>query len=173
MSVCDLTTFGWDNFFADNFKTYAGSDYDCGRVALEHKHFFLVYTQHGEVLAELSGKLRHEAVNRTDLPAVGDWVVMRSAGGRGMIHAVLPRRTSFVRKTAGSRSEEQIVGANIDTVFLLTALNQDFSLRRIERYLVIAGESGANPIVVLSKSDLCDRVDERINEVQAVAPSVA
>ena len=172
MSVSDLTTFGWDEFFEFNFKTYASSGYDSGRVALEHKNFFRVYTQHGEVLAELSGKLRHEAVNRRDLPAVGDWVVMRSEGGRGMIHAVLPRRTSFVRKTAGSRTEEQIVGANIDTVFLLTSLNQDFSLRRIERYLVIAWESGANPVVVLSKSDLCDRVDERIDEVQAVAPRV-
>lgn len=172
MSASDLTTFGWDEFFEANFKTYASSGYDSGRVALEHKNFFRVYTQHGEVLAELSGKLRHEAVSRRDLPAVGDWVVMRSEGGRGMIHAVLPRRTSFVRKSAGSRTEEQIVGANIDTVFLLTSLNQDFSLRRIERYLVIAWESGANPIIVLSKSDLCDRVDERIKEVQAVASRV-
>src|SRR6185295_17986452 len=145
-----------------------------GRVALEHKNFFRVYTQHGEVLAEISGKLRHEAVNRRDLPAVGDWVVIRSRpeGGRVTIHAVLPRRTSFVRKIAGSRTEEQIVGANIDTVFLVSSLNQDFSVRRIERYLLIAWESGAKPIVILSKSDLCDRVADRINEVQAVARGV-
>lgn len=174
MNVADLTTFGWDDFFEANFKTYAGSGYTCGRVALEHKNFFRVYTQHGEVLAEISGKLRHEAVNRRDLPAVGDWVVIRSPpeGGRVMIHAVLPRRTSFVRKIAGSRSDEQIVGANIDTVFLLTSLNQDFSLRRIERYLLIAWESGANPIIILSKSDLCDGVADRINEVQTVARDV-
>jgi ribosome biogenesis GTPase len=89
-----------------------------------------------------------------------------------MIHAVLPRRTSFARKIAGSRTEEQIVGANVDTVFLLTSLNQDFSLRRIERYLIIAWESGANPIIILSKSDLCDRVAESIDEVQAVARDV-
>jgi ribosome biogenesis GTPase len=89
-----------------------------------------------------------------------------------MIHAVLPRRTSFARKIAGSRTEEQIVGANVDTVFLLTSLNQDFSLRRIERYLIIGWESGANPIIILSKSDLCDRVAESIDEVQAVARDV-
>jgi ribosome biogenesis GTPase len=174
MNVTDLTTFGWDEFFEANFKTYAGSGYVSGRIALEHKNFFRVYTQYGEVPAEISGKLRHEAVNRRDLPAVGDWVVIRSRpeGGRVMIDAVLPRRTCFVRKIAGSRTEEQIVGANIDTVFLLTSLNQDFSLRRIERYLVVAWESGANPIIILSKSDLCDRVDDRINETQAIARRV-
>lgn len=174
MNVTDLTTFGWDDFFEANFMTYAGCGYTSGRVALEHKNLFRVYTQHGEVPAEISGKLRHESVNRRDLPAVGDWVVIRSQpeGGRVMIHAVLPRRSSFVRKAAGSRTEEQIAGANIDTVMLLTSLNQDFSLRRLERYLIIAWKSGANPIIILSKSDLCNRVADRINEVQAVARGV-
>jgi ribosome biogenesis GTPase len=141
---------------------------------LEHKNLFRVYTKDGEVAAEISGKLRHEAVNRRDLPAVGDWVVTRARpeGGRVTIHAVLPRRTCFLRKTAGSRTEEQIVGANVDTVFLVTSLNQDFSLRRIERYLITAWESGANPIIILSKSDLCERVGDRLDEVQAVARGV-
>ena len=170
----DLTTFGWSEFFESGFKLYAHHGYTAGRVALEHKNFYRVYTEYGELLAELSGKLRHEAVNRSDLPAVGDWVVVRSRpeGDRATIHAVLPRRTRFARKTAGSRTEEQIVGANIDTVFLVTSLNQDFSLRRLERYLLIAWESGANPIVILSKSDLCDRVAETIDEVRSVAPRV-
>jgi ribosome biogenesis GTPase / thiamine phosphate phosphatase len=174
MNVIDLTTFGWDEFFKGKFETYAQNGYTAGRIALEHKQLFRVYTQHGEVLAEISGKLRHEAVHRSDLPAVGDWVVIRSRpeGGRVMIHAVLPRRTSFVRKIAGSRTEEQILGANIDTVFLVTSLNQDFSLRRIERYLVIAWESGASPIIILSKSDLCDRLADHMNEVRAVASGV-
>lgn len=162
----NLTTFGWSEFFEAKFESYVAHGYSAGRVALEHKNSFRVYTEHGEVLAQISGKLRHEAQNRSDLPAVGDWVVLDSGV---LIHAVLPRRTCFTRKTAGARSEAQIVGANIDTVFLLTSLNQDFSLRRIERYLAIAGESGANPIIVLSKSDLCDRVDDVIGEVQTVA----
>lgn len=170
----DLTSFGWSDFFEKNFKSFEAQDYTAGRVVLEHKGFFRVYTEYGEVLAEISGKLRHEAVNRSDLPAVGDWVVIRSRPGNGtaMIHAVLPRRTSFARKIAGSRTEEQIVGANIDTVFLLTSLNQDFSLRRIERYLIIAWESGADPIIILSKSDLCDRLDDAIIEVRSVARGV-
>src|SRR6185295_15058213 len=174
MNVTDLSTLGWGEFFESNFKSYAENGYTCGRVALEHKNFFRVYTQYGEVLAQISGKLRHEAMTRSDLPAAGDWVVISSPPdpGRATIHAVLPRRTSFARKIAGSRTEEQIVGANIDTVFLLTSLNQDYSLRRIERYLIIAWESGANPVIILSKSDLCDRVTESINEMQAVARGV-
>lgn len=170
----DLTSFGWNEFFEVGFKSYEGQGFTAGRVALEHKNFYRIYTEHGEMLAEISGKLRHEALNRSDLPAVGDWVVIRSRPehDRVVIHAVLPRRTSFARKIAGSRTEEQIVGANVDTVFLFTSLNQDFSLRRIERYLVIAWESGANPIIILSKSDLCDRLADAIGEVQTVARGV-
>ena len=174
MNVADLTTYGWSGFFELNFKPYAQKGYASGRVALEHKNLFRVYTEHGEVLAEISGKLRHEAVNRGDLPAVGDWVVIssRPEGDKVMINAVLPRRTSFARKIAGSRTEEQIVGANIDTVFLVTSLNQDFSLRRIERYLITAWKSGAHPIIILSKADLCDRLADAINEVHAIARGV-
>ena len=174
MNVADLATYGWSEFFEVNFGPYSGQGYTCGRVSLEHKNSFRVYTQFGEVLAEISGKLRHEAVNRSDLPAVGDWVVIssRPEGDRVMIHAVLPRRTSFARKIAGSRTEEQIVGANIDTVFLVTSLNQDFSLRRIERYLITAWESGAKPIIILSKADLCDRLPDAIDEVHAIARGV-
>jgi len=174
MNVADLTTFGWSEFFEANFESYAEQGFTVGRVALEHKNLFRVYTQYGEVFAEISGKLRHDTTSRRDLPAVGDWVVIRGRpeGDRVMIHAVLPRRTSFARKIAGSRTEEQIVGANIDTVFLLTSLNQDFNLRRIERYLLIAWESGANPVIVLSKSDLCDRVAGSIDEMQTVARGV-
>jgi ribosome biogenesis GTPase / thiamine phosphate phosphatase len=88
------------------------------------------------------------------------------------VHAILPRRSKFTRKVAGSRTEEQIVGTNIDTVFLVTSLNQDFNPRRIERYLTVVWESGANPVIVLSKSDLCDQVEDRITETQRVAGGV-
>src|SRR6185369_1955731 len=174
MNVADLTTFGWNEFFEVNLKSYADMGFTCGRVTLEHRNLFRVYTQNGEVNAEISGKLRHEASSRKDLPAVGDWVVIRAQpdGGRVMIHAVLPRRTTFARKIAGSRTEEQIVGTNVDTVFLFTSLNQDFSLRRIERYLLIAWESGAKPVIILSKSDLCNEVAGLMDEMQAVARGV-
>jgi len=99
MNVTDLTTLGWGDFFETNFKLFEQDGYVPGRVFLEHKGFFRVYTQYGEMLAEISGKLRHEAPNRSDLPAVGDWTVItpRPEGDRAMILAVLPRRTSFTR----------------------------------------------------------------------------
>jgi len=174
MKVTDLTLLGWNDFFAEYFKPYFESGYTAARVALEHKNFYRVYTERGDVLGEISGRLRHEVASRIDLPAVGDWVVIRprAESDRAIIHAVLPRRSAFVRKVAGSQTEEQVVGTNIDTVFLLTSLNQDFNLRRIERYLILTWDSGANPVIVLSKSDLCDQVDNRIAEVQSVAGSV-
>jgi ribosome biogenesis GTPase len=122
----------------------------------------------------LTGRLRHEAASRDALPAVGDWVALkiRPDEGRAIVHAILPRRSGFVRKVAGSRTEQQIVGANIDTVFLVTSLNQDFSLRRIERYLTLAWESGADPVIVLSKADLCADVTHVEAEVRTVAGGV-
>jgi ribosome biogenesis GTPase / thiamine phosphate phosphatase len=168
-----LATFGWTDFFAQHFEPYAEHGYQASRVLLEHKNFYRVYTAHGELLAEIAGKLRHEAQTRSDLPAVGDWVVVRTHADRAMIHAVLPRRSVFVRKSAGLRTEEQVVGTNIDAVFLVTALNQDFNLRRIERYLSVAWESGATPVIILSKADLCDDITQRLIEVHSVARGVA
>jgi ribosome biogenesis GTPase / thiamine phosphate phosphatase len=174
-SVYGLTDFGWDDFFEFHFQSYRSDSYDVGRVAVESKQFYRVYTKHGELLAQVAGKLRHEAISRADFPAVGDWVVIRSRpeANNATIHAVLPRKSKFVRKAAGSRTEEQVVGANIDTVFLVTSLNQDFNLRRIERYLTVAWESGANPVIVLSKSDLCDEIEDQLRETQNVAGVVA
>jgi ribosome biogenesis GTPase len=166
-----LCALGWNEFFAARFQPYAEGDYQAGRVALEHKHVYRLYTARGEVTGEIAGKLRHEVTQRADLPAVGDWVVIRfrPEGDKAMIHAVLTRKSCFVRKAAGSKTEEQVVGANIDTVFLVTSLNQDFNLRRIERYLAVAWESGARPVIVLTKADLCNEVEELLAEARNVA----
>jgi ribosome biogenesis GTPase len=130
-----------------------------------------VLTEEGELLAEVSGKLRHEAIGREDYPAVGDWVVLdaRPEEGKATIHSVLPRYSKFSRKAAGNTTEEQIVATNVNTVFLVNALNLDFNVRRIERYLLLAWESGANPVIVLSKADLCEDTLEKVHEVEAVA----
>ena len=169
-----LRTFGWNEFFENHFQTYAANGYAAGRVALEYKHFYRIYTEWGEVLGEIAGKLRHEALDRGDLPVVGDWVVISPCSERDKvtIHAVLPRKSKFTRKVAGLRTEEQPVASNIDTVFLVTSLNQDFNVRRVERYLIVALESGAYPVIILSKSDLCDEVEERTREIRAVAGEV-
>src|SRR5215813_9340648 len=166
-----LPRYGWNDFFAAHFREFAGQGYVAGRIALEYNQFCRVYTAQGEILAEIAGRLRHEAESRADLPAVGDWVALRlvESGNKAVIHAVLPRRSKFMRKTKGVKTEEQVVGANIDTLFLVTSLNQDFNPRRIERYLTVALESGASPVILLTKTDLCDDVEAKIKEAEEVA----
>ncbi|MDF2854520.1 MAG: GTPase RsgA [Neobacillus sp.] len=142
-----------------------------GRVALEHKRMYRVWTEHGELLCEVTGKFSFDAVNREDYPAVGDWVILkpRVEEGKGTIYTVLPRFSKFSRKSAGRTAEEQIVAANVDTIFLVNSLNEDLNLRRIERYLLLAWESGANPVIILSKADLCDDIEEKLSAVQSIA----
>jgi ribosome biogenesis GTPase / thiamine phosphate phosphatase len=166
-----LESLGWNDRFAAAFAPHAADDVVPGRVSLEHQHIYRVLTAEGEALARVSGRLRHEAGASVEYPAVGDWVALRRRPGepRATILAVLPRVSRFSRKVAGDTTREQIVAANIDTVFLATGLDGDFNLRRIERYLVTSWESGAQPVVLLTKSDLCDDVDGRIAEVSAIA----
>jgi len=166
-----LDVLGWTDRFASAFQAHAAPDVIPGRVALEHQHIYRVLSERGERLARVAGKLRHEASTTVEYPAVGDWVALRSRPGelRSTILAILPRRSRFSRKVAGDTTREQIVAANIDTVFLTTGLDADFNLRRIERYLVTAWESGAQPVVLLTKADLCDETDARVREVEAVA----
>jgi len=142
-----------------------------GRVALEHKRMYRVWTQLGELLCEVSGKFSFEAVSREDYPAVGDWVMIkpREDEGKGTIYSIIPRFSKFSRKSAGATAEEQIVAANIDTVFLVNSLNEDLNLRRIERYLLLTWESGANPVIILSKADLCQTIEEKLAEVESIA----
>lgn len=169
-----LQQMGWNDFFEAGFGEFAEQGYIPGRAVLEYNQFFRVLTDRGEMLAEITGKLKHEAKSRADLPAVGDWLALRPVGSenKATIHAVLPRFSKFARKTKGSKTEEQIVGANIDTVFLVTSLNQDFNPRRIERYLTIAWDSGANPVVLLTKTDLCEDIENNLEETIAVAAGV-
>jgi ribosome biogenesis GTPase len=168
----DLSSLGWDDFFANHFQPFANSDLVPARVALEHKHTFVLYTAAGEFSAACTGRLLHTAAARLDLPAVGDWVAARLRPGEAQadIHAVLPRRTKFSRRASGDEEVEQIVAANIDTVFLVTALDEHFNLRRIERYLTVAWESGAQPVVVLNKADLHPDPAAALAEVTAIAP---
>lgn len=170
----NLQTLGWNDYFNSEFSKYIEQGYSVGRIALEHKRIYRIFTEKGEVLGEVSGKLRHNSMTREDFPAVGDWVLIspRYEEGKATIHGVLPRFSKFSRKVAGTTTEEQIVATNVNTLFLVNALNQDFNLRRIERYLIMAWESGANPVIVLTKSDLCNDVDEKIKQIEAVALGV-
>jgi ribosome biogenesis GTPase / thiamine phosphate phosphatase len=170
-----LELFGWNDRFSRAFEAHAAADVVPGRVSLEHQHIYRVLTADGESLARVAGRLRHEASASVEYPAVGDWVSLRRRQGelRSTILAVLPRQSRFSRKVPGDTTREQIVAANIDTVFLATGLDADFNLRRIERYLVTAWESGAQPVVLLTKADLCDDVAGRVAEVASVAGGAA
>jgi ribosome biogenesis GTPase / thiamine phosphate phosphatase len=165
----NLKQLGWNEFFEKEFAKYEG--YEVGRISLEHKNMYRVINEQGEFLAEVSGKMRFNAVSRESYPAVGDWVVIsaRPEEQKATIHAVLPRKSKFSRKVAGATTEEQIVATNVDTIFLVNALNADFNVRRIERYMLSAWESGANPVIILSKADLCEDIEAKIAEVESVA----
>ena len=169
-----LTRLGWHERFAAHAAGWMEEGFEPGRVAVEHRGAYTVFTAEGPVEAALTGKMRFDATDRGELPAVGDWVMLERSpgGGRAVVRAVLPRHSHFSRKVAGDTTEEQVLTANIDTVFLVTALNQDKNLRRIERYLALAWESGAVPAIVLTKADLCENVLEAIAEVGAIAPGV-
>ena len=122
-------------------------------------------------MAELSGKFRFQAEASSEYPAVGDFVLVNwnESGSSAIIESLLPRKSAFIRKAAGEPQQEQVVAANIDTVFLCMALNNDFNLRRLERYISIAWDSGASPVVVLTKSDLCDDLENKRSEVSSIA----
>lgn len=181
-----LSVLGWDASFARAFQPFAAAGLVPARVAVQHKHSFELLAEPGPVTAACTGRFLHGSAGHGDLPAVGDWVAMKyragesplepgSARWQADIHAVLPRRTKFSRRAAGEADVEQVVAANVDTVLLVTALDQDFSLRRIERYLTVAWESGAQPVVVLNKADLHPdpaAVEDEVAAVAAGAPLV-
>ena len=144
-----------------------------GRITLQEKGMYRIRTIMGEQNALVSGKFQFDAQSSSDYPAVGDYVMVSCADpDTAIIHQVLPRKSLFVRKAAGTSKTEQAVAANIDTVFLCMSLNNDFNLRRLERYLAVAWESGADPVVVLTKADLCADLPQKQREVETIAMGV-
>ncbi len=166
-----LQAYGWSGFFTAHYHFLAEAGDRPGRVITTSRQICRVMTEDGELAAEPAGRLRHEAAAEADLPAVGDWVVLQAApsGTCALIRDVLPRRTHFSRQAAGRKTGEQVVAANVDTACLMMALNQDFNLRRLERYLSMAWASGAEPVVVLSKADLCPDLAGPLARVREIA----
>lgn len=146
-----------------------------GRVISQYKDLYKAVTENGELKAEISGKLRFNAKTLSDYPAVGDFVMLdrnEDTGGNAIIHHVLTRKSAFIRKAAGTSNDEQVVASNIDTVFICMSLNNDYNLRRLERYLGIAWDSGAVPVIVLTKADLCDNLPQKLLELDIIACGV-
>lgn len=167
----NLTTLGFSPFFEQQLVNVKMEGKFVARVSLEHKHSYRVMTEHGEWLATVSGAFAFSTFTRTDYPAVGDFVVVEQMPGedRAVIHHLLERKSKFVRKMAGREIDEQIVAANVDIVMLVMSLNADFNIRRLERYVIAAWDSGATPVVILTKADLCEDVEQFVEQVEAVA----
>lgn len=170
-----LATLGWNDSLALAFAPYAADGCEPARVTLELKGYCEVTGETGARLGECSGKFMHAAKAPADYPAIGDWVAVTPQPGdptRVAIQAVLPRRTRFSRRAAGEEVLEQIVAANVDTVFLVSSLDGNHHLHRLERYLAAAYASGAQPVIVLNKADLTDETEAIPREIAGVAPAV-
>jgi ribosome biogenesis GTPase / thiamine phosphate phosphatase len=174
-TALNLEDFGWNSFFEDHCANNQNDNLLAARVSFQGRGIYRLLSERGELWAEIGGALRHGWIGSGDPPVCGDWVLADNPMGkedRTVIRFLLPRRTSFSRKQAGTAMDRQIIAANIDTVCLVSGLDSDFNPRRIERYLAIAWESGARPVIVLNKADICLQVSDRIAEAMSLAPGV-
>ena len=166
----NLEKIGLNQEILNNFSVY--KDGYLGRVISEHKGSYRVTTELDTLIAKVPGKLLYNSQGRESYPAVGDWVIVdRNDGSTGyaIINKILPRKSKLSRKVAGNTTEEQIIAVNIDTIFICMSLNKDFNLRRLERYISISWDSGATPVVILTKVDLCEDLEEKLSEVYNTA----
>jgi ribosome biogenesis GTPase len=163
-----LEELGWDANWASEFEQLKENNLVPARIAAQHRGAYLVRSADGELRARAAGRLFYAHEVGAPVPAVGDWVGLRET----TITSILPRRSAFIRKQAGLGSEEQVLAANVDAAFLLAGLDDDFSLRRLERYITTAWDSGSEPIVVLTKADLCADVADSVLQVETVAIGV-
>jgi len=175
--LTDLTLLGWDAERQQQFSAHAAAGLVPGRVSIQHRGAYDVLLEDGERRCEVPLRLVRDASSSAELPAVGDWVAVETTEpGHGTIHALLPRRSKFSRLAAhdpaSATTEEQVVAANVDVVFLVTSLNEDLNLRRLERYLTLAWESGARPVVLLTKADLVDDAAPAVADVSSIAAGV-
>lgn len=173
----ELESLGWGPDLAHAFSSLLSQSslpLVAGRVVRQARGLLSVQTAGRRFLAKPAGRLLHEASSAEALPTVGDWVALQPPAGEGeaLLHAVLPRRSVLARREAGSERDGQLIAANLDVVFLVAGLDDNYNPRRIERALAVAWNSGAAPVVVLSKADLHPEVSERVHEVEALAPGV-
>lgn len=167
----NLNNLGWNAFFEKHLSNIGQHHLEAGRISAEYKNSYRLFSKYGEIEAFVSGKLRKDRTCPEQLPVVGDWVVFEKVENeqKAVIQNVLPRKNKFSRKIAGAKTQEQLLVANIDTFFIVSSLNYDFNPRRIERYLTMVWNSGANPVIVLTKSDLCDNLDDFLYQIESIA----
>jgi len=184
MNSCNETNlelYGWNDAFSESAKVFSEDGLQPARVLETRRGAWTVIAQGEAGLIELeavaSGRFLHDAAAQADLPATGDWVLIRLVpGGTSVIHSVLPRRSRFSRKSPGDvrhdKIAEQVIAANVDFAFLVSAAGKDWNVRRMERYLTLAWESGAQPVLVITKADLAEDLGALIEEGRNTAPGV-
>lgn len=174
----ELKKLGWNGYFEAQFAEFKGNDLLPARVSLQLKKQYRVIAEQGEYDAVIVGKIRHKAESLADFPVIGDWVLVKiNPDGTALIHHILPRRTKISRDTTTRKgrqqiADEQVLVSNVDTIFVVTALNEELNPRRIERYLTVIWDSGATPVLILNKADLCENVEEAVEIMQDVAIGV-
>ncbi len=166
-----LEKLGWCARFDVAFQPYREQDFQVGRISVENRDCFSVITEHGELTAEVSGRLLFNRESAADLPKVGDWAVLQmfESEQKAIIHDLLPRKTRVSRKASGKTVDEQVLAANIDVIFIVQSLDRNFNLRRLERSLVMVNEGGARPAIILNKIDLCDDFEQKVAEAREIA----
>jgi ribosome biogenesis GTPase len=162
-----IERYGWSDALQNTFAQHAARGWLPARVIVQHRNRYRLIAEAGETDAALSGHFAH-AAQAGEHPVVGDWVALELRDGAATIQAVLPRHGAFTRKAAGTGNAPQVVAANVDLALLVAALNADFSPRRLERYLAATHQSGARPLVVLTKTDLCADTPGAVAEARAV-----
>lgn len=182
-----LEKLGWNKYFEENFKTYLEKGFCAARVIAQHKGNYIVRNEKGDLNSKLSGKFMYNADLKKDYPAVGDWVAIKAISNtEAIIYAILPRKSYFARKLAisggrkmkngvlvGGNIEEQIIGSNIDIAFIVSGLDDNFNIGRIERYITLVLSSGATPVILLNKCDLCDNIPDYIKKINSIATGIA
>jgi len=170
----NIEKLGWNEFFEHQFQPFKEQGLSIGRVFKEVRHIYTVYTAGGVLNGEVSGRFQFTAPNRSDYPTVGDWVVLRAYDDYAIIEEILPRKSSFSRKVAGNKTQEQVVAANIDHLCIVCGLDggRNFNLRGIERYIAMTVEGGATPVIILNKADLCDDREGVLLQAQSVAGDI-
>lgn len=182
-----ITDYGWDEIYEKDYLSHYNDGLLPARVVMRNRDFYkLIYNQ-GMITARLSGRYKYSAISDGTVPVVGDWVVIQIKDGvsDAMIQAVIPRKTCFSRKQAisggrkirngviqGGATNEQVLAANIDTVFIVSGLDGNFNISRLERYLTVAGSSGAKYVIILDKADLCSNPNEYLLQIEKIAPGI-
>jgi ribosome biogenesis GTPase / thiamine phosphate phosphatase len=171
----NLETLGWNSTLEKQFAGFRQEDFAPGRIAVEDKHYYVVFALAGELSCQISGKLLHQAASPAELPKVGDWVALKllPAEKKAVIHHVLPRLTKLSRKVAGRETEEQVLVTNVDIAFVVQALDQSFNPALLQRHLAMVVDSGVKPVIVLNKTDLCPDLKEKLAAVENIAAGIS